>query len=78
MTFHKIYLIKFLIFLKLTSFYDDNFFIRFFTPCKTEQSVRGIKLKEKEIKDDNHKGEVLRKRCLIMHLSTLNIKQLRS
>ena len=32
-----------------------------FTPCKTEQPLQGMKLQEKEIKDDNHRGGLLRK-----------------
>ena len=58
MTFQKIYLIKFS---KLTSFHDKIFFKLGFTPCKTEQPLAGMKLQEKEIKDDNHRGNLLRK-----------------
>ena len=29
--------------------------------CKAEQPLPGMKLQEKEIKDDNHRGNLLRK-----------------
>ena len=32
-----------------------------FSPCKTEQPLPGMKLQEKEIKDDNHRENLLRK-----------------
>ena len=32
-----------------------------FSPCKTEQPLPGMKLQEKEIKGDNHRGNMLRK-----------------
>ena len=32
-----------------------------FTPCKTEQPLPGMKLQEKEINDDNNRGNLLRK-----------------
>ena len=59
MTFQKIYLIKFS---KLTSFHDDNFLKLGFTPYKTEQPLPGMKLQEKEIKDYNYRGKLLRKK----------------
>ena len=31
------------------------------SPCKTEQPLPGMKLQEKKIKDDNHRGNLLRK-----------------
>ena len=60
MTFHKIYLIKFLTFSNLTSIYDESNFLKLsFTPCKTEQPLRLMQLQEKEIKDDSYRGELL-------------------
>ena len=59
MTFQKIYVIKFS---KLTSFHDDNFLKLGFTPYKTEQPLPGMKLQEKEIKDYNYRGKLLRKK----------------
>ena len=59
MTFQKIYLIKFS---KLTSFHDDNFLKLGFTPYKTEQPLPGMKLQEKEIKDNSYKRKLLRKK----------------
>ena len=59
MTFQKIYLIKFS---KLTSFHDHNFLKLGFTPYKTEQPLPGMKLQEKEIKDHNYRGKLLRKK----------------
>ena len=32
-----------------------------FTPCKIEQPLAGMKLQEKEINDDNNRGNLLRK-----------------
>ena len=59
MTFHKIYLIEFLTFSKLLCFMTNHFLKLSFTPCKTEQPLRWMKLQDKEIKDDNHRGELL-------------------
>ena len=76
MTFQKIYLIKFS---KFTSFHDHNFLKLGFTPYKTEQPLPGMKLQEKEIKDHNYRGKLLRKKkkekmCLL----TLDFKAFRS
>ena len=32
-----------------------------FTPCKTEKPLPGMELQEKEINDDNNRGNLLRK-----------------
>ena len=61
MTCQKTYLIKFLTFSEFTSFYDETFFKLSFTLCKAEQPLRGMKLQEKEEKDENHRGELFRK-----------------
>ena len=39
----------------------SHFFKWGFTPCKAEQPLRGMELKEKEEKDENHRGELFRK-----------------
>ena len=77
MNFHKIYLIKFLTFSKLTSFYDESFFIIFFMWISLRARLNShydecrLKLQEKEIKYDNHRGELLRKnprkKCAYSH-----------
>ena len=61
MTFHKIYLIKFLTISKFTSFYDKPFFKLGFTISKAEQPLQGMELQETEEKDENHRGELFRK-----------------
>ena len=43
-----------------------------FTPCKGEQPQRGMKLPEREEKDENHRGNYIEitpeKRCLLIDL----------